>query len=67
MNNYNFEELSNKSTEELELIRSQTYDNFVKSLSNLPTEVRETFNYYINLARNIEIIISERSKNKKIK
>ena len=62
MNNYNFEELSNKSTEELKLIRSQIYDNFIKSLSNVPTEVRETFNNYINLARIIDIILNERNK-----
>ena len=65
MKNYTYEELNNKSIDELEIIKNEAYDNFVETLSKLPLDVREAFNYYMNLARNIEIIINERNKKEK--
>lgn len=52
--------LREKNIEELQIIRNNIYDKFVEDLNKVPLDVRETFNYYINLARTIDIIIDEK-------
>ena len=55
-----FDNLREKNVEELQIIRNNIYDKFVEDLNKVPLDIRETFNYYINLARNIDIIIDEK-------
>jgi len=62
MEKFDLNELNNKTISELEIIRNKVYNDFVESLAKAPQEVRESFNYYVNLARTIEIIINERNK-----
>lgn len=58
MNEY--KDLREKSIEELQILRNNIYDKFVEDLNKIPLDVRETFNYYINLSRIIDIIIDEK-------
>ena len=58
MQEYN--DLREKSIEELQVMRNNIYDKFVEDLNKIPLDVRETFNYYINLARTIDLIIDEK-------
>lgn len=55
-----FDNLREKNVEELQIIRNNIYDKFVEDLNKVPLDIRETFNYYINLARTIDIIIDEK-------
>ena len=52
--------LREKSIEELQIIINYIYDKFVENLNKVPQDVIETFNYYINLARIIDIIVDEK-------
>ena len=54
------ENLSEKNIEELQIIRNNIYDKFAEDLNKVPLDIRKTFNYYINLARTIDIIIDEK-------
>ena len=52
--------LREKNIEELQIIKNNIYDKFAEDLNKVPLDVRETFNYYINLARTIDIVIDEK-------
>ena len=58
MNEY--KDLREKSIEELQILRNNIYDKFIEDLNKVPLDIRDTFNYYINLARTIDIIIDEK-------
>ena len=62
MEKIDFNELNNKTIQELETIKNKVYDDFVDSLSKAPQEVRDAFNYYVNLARTIDIILYEKKE-----
>lgn len=57
---YEYNNLKEKSIDELQILRNNIYDKFVEDLNKVPLDVRETFNYYINLSRTIDIIIDEK-------